>query len=221
MLKALVFKELRETVGIASLALLAYFLVIGRLVGYQTIPFNISQWQAIPFFNDGFTGWFYFISIGFSIALGLRQTIGESWRGTWLPLLHRPVDKRNLIAIKLAVGLGVYLLVSVVPILVYAAWAATPGTHASPFCWWMTFQSWAAWRIIAICYFGAFLTGLRPGRWFGTRLAPMAAVVLPAALVAFFSNVLHWWFLGWLILILICAFLVNMILYVLRTRDYS
>ena len=39
----------------------------------------------------------------------------------------------SLIGLKLAVGALVYLVCGAVPILLYGVWAATPGTHASPF----------------------------------------------------------------------------------------
>jgi hypothetical protein len=221
MYKALVFKELRETIGIAAIALLAYFIGVMNLIQYSFFPlvmFLPIRRGDIPFYQDQFTTWFSFVSIGFAIALGLKQTVGESWRGTWLLLLHRTLNRRNVIAAKLAVGTVVYLLVSAVPILVYALWAATPGTHPSPFCWWMTVPSWMAWLIITMCYYAAFLTGLRPGRWLGTRMLPLAAIALLAMPITFIP---HWWILGLPVLILACAFLINMTFYVLRTRDYS
>ena len=162
MLKAMVFKELRETVGIAAIALLAYFIGIMNLLNYRFVPtlgFLYMRPAGIPFYQDEFVQWFSFVSVGFAIALGLKQTLGESWRGTWLLLLHRPLDRRNIIAVKLAVGAGMYLFFSAVPILVYALWAATPGTHPSPFRWWMTLPGWMAWLIITLCYFGAFSLG--------------------------------------------------------------
>ena len=58
-----------------------------------------------------------------------------------------------------------------------------PGKHASPFFWWMTATAWEAWGVIAIVYLAAFLAGIRPARWFGTRLLPLAAGGVLAALL--------------------------------------
>ena len=119
------------------------------------------------------------------MALGLRQTVVESRRGTWLFLLHRPASLWRVLAAKLAVGGGLYLVCGAVAILSYAAWAAMPGKHASPFLWWMTARAWKAWGVIAIVYLAAFLAGIRPARWFGTRLLPLAAGGVLALLLMF------------------------------------
>ena len=104
-------------------------------------------------------------------CLGLRQTVGESIHGTWMFLLHRPVGWTRLIGVKLLVGVALYLVCGAAAILVYAWWAATPGTHASPFEWSMTVPTWKVWIVMPIVYLGgAFLSGMRPARWVGTRL---------------------------------------------------
>ena len=124
---------------------------------------------------------------------------------------------RVLVA-KLAVGGGLYLTCGAIAILSYAAWAAMPGKHASPFFWWMTADAWEAWGLIAIIYLGAFLAGIRPARWFGTRLLPMAAGGVLAALLIF---PMFWPLLGAAVFILIATWLVSLIYFTARTRDFS
>ena len=158
----------------ADWALVAY------CAGYNVLPFysNYAAMRTacdVPFVDGNFLGFFIAFSAALAVVLGLRQTVVESHRGTWLFLLHRPVGMRRVIAAKLAVGGGLYLACGAVAILTYAAWALLPGKHASPFLWWMTAWSWEAWGVIAVVYLAAFLAGLRPGRWFGTRLLPLAA----------------------------------------------
>ena len=99
-------------------------------------------------------------------------------------LLTRPVSRAFVLNVKIAVGLGVYLSTSAVPILLYAIWAATPGTHASPFLWSMTWPMWQCWLGLSAIYLGALLTGLRPGRWWGTRWWPLAGAIIVAFLLA-------------------------------------
>jgi len=90
-------------------------------------------------------------------------------------VLHRPVSRRSIYLTKLITGLIAYLLCGAAPILLYAFWAATAGTHASPFDWSMTLSVWSTWLATITVYFGAFLAGIRPAAWIGTRLAPLAA----------------------------------------------
>ncbi|HEY4760596.1 MAG TPA: hypothetical protein VIH42_08455 [Thermoguttaceae bacterium] len=223
MYKALVLKELRETMGITILALLAYFVGIVCLTGYKVLPFLPEPGlREIPFLGGNKYGWLMVVSaVVFAMALGLWQTLGESIHGTWQYLLHRPMDMRKLIGVKLAVGGGLYLVVSALAILVYAAWPATPGTHASPFYWWMTVPVWKGWLLILLCYLCTFLAGIRPGRWIGTRLMPIAAIYL---LAVFISIIPDWWTmvdLGLPALIVVCVFLVYLIFHIARTRDFS
>jgi hypothetical protein len=131
-------------------------------------------------------------------------------------LLHRPVSRRRIYGAKLLVGLTTCLICGLAPFLMYAFWAATPGTHASPFEWSMTKDVWVAWLWMTAIYLGAFLSGIRPAAWLGTRLAPLAAAVL--------SGFLSWWdastagglvFLGVANVVLIIA-----IFRVVESRDF-
>jgi hypothetical protein len=133
-------------------------------------------------------------------------------------LLHRPASLWRVLAAKLAVGAGLYLICGLVAILSYAAWAAMPGKHASPFRWWMTAYAWEAWGVIAVVYLGAFLAGIRPARWFGTRLLPLAAGGLLAVLLVF---LLFWPLVGIAAFLLVAACLVGLIHFTARSRDFS
>ncbi len=218
MLKAMLYKELRETAWIALLSLLvhAYFVLalmnIVRYVGSNRVPFA----------TDDFLGSFSVVAAALAAVLGFRQTLTESVRGTWFFLLHRPTARWKLLAVKLLTGAGLYLAASAVPVLAYAGWAATPGKHASPFDWSMTLACWQAWFAMATVYLAAFLSGLRPGRWFGTRLAPLAGVgLLVGLLVVLVQMAPGWWPFATVVILLIDAWLVGTILFVARTRDYS
>ena len=219
MLKALVLKELRETAWVAALGLVAHLAFVASCAGYAVVPLwpaRVSE--EIPFLGSTFMSPFCFVSVALAAALGLRQTALES-RGTWLFLLHRPASLRQVIAAKLAVGAGLYLICGLVAILTYAAWAATPGHHASPFFWWMTADAWEALGVIILVYFAAFLAGIRAARWLGTRLLPLAAAGPLAIAVVFVW--LYWWLPAMAVLILAIAWLLGLILLTARTRDFS
>ncbi len=221
MFRALMLKELRETGWIALVGLAVQLAFVANCCGYAVVPFWGSRPNPyeVPFLDETLLVPFSFISIALAVALGLRQTAFESRGGTWLFLLHRPASMRRVLAAKLAVGGGLYLICGLIAILSYVAWAATPGHHASPFFWWMTANTWYAWGLIAMAYLVAFLAGIRPARWFGTRLLPLAAGWLFAALPAI---ALHFSaLLGIAVFLLVAAWLVGLVLFAARSRDFS
>jgi hypothetical protein len=68
-----------------------------------------------------------------------------------------------------------------------------------------------------LVYLGAFASGIRPGRWIGSRLLPLVAVAIPALIV---QLVPHWWMIGFPIIVLVAAVLVSDILLEAETRDF-
>jgi hypothetical protein len=218
MFRAIVLKELRETRGIAMLALAAFAVVIWLQLT------SLLKWnpRTLPFVGDGFLNGYVFVSGALAVALGLRQTLGESIVGTYLLLFHRPATRQWLIGVKLLVGLVAYLICGLVPILVYGMIAATPGVHASPFFWAMSTPAWLYWLSMTVVYFGAFLAGIRPGRWFFSRLFPLAGAGLAAFTPALLYFGLDYNVVASLAVVLpIDGVLVGLVLFVARTRDYS
>ena len=223
MLKTLAQKELRETGLIVLAALVVYAYLAGTAMGFDLMPYFYllpfyPDERVIPFVGGEFSGMFVLVSAGFAIALGFRQSLGESVRDTFVLLLHRPVRWERLIAVKLLTGAALYLACAALPILAYAWWAATPRTHASPFSWSMTLPAWQAWVSLTAVYLGAFLSGIRPGRWIGTRLWPLAAA---GGLAWRIQALPCWWVLGLGALVFMNVVLTANILFVARNRDYS
>jgi ABC-type transport system involved in multi-copper enzyme maturation permease subunit len=218
MLIALIRKELRETWWIAAVALAAFAFVIADLMGIEFENLRIGSPQLVPFTSDGFDESFTLIAACLAAALGFQQTIWEAFRGTWMFLLHRPLHRRTLIGAKLATGLVLYLVCAALPVLIYAAWAATPGTHAGPFRWEWTLVTWKMWFCATSVYLAAFLVGIREARWHGSRLLPLMA----AGIAVFLAYAVHWWPL----LVLVSAGILDLLLFAgilfeARTRDYS
>src|SRR5262245_9030809 len=110
MTRALVYKEFRETLPIAGLALLALFCVATNGTGFEIVRGLLNDRQdGIPFVSDAFGSRLAIVAGAFAIALGLWQTLGDFSRDAQLFLLHRPVKRRRFYGVKLATGLGVYL----------------------------------------------------------------------------------------------------------------
>jgi hypothetical protein len=151
-----------------------------------------------------------------ALALGLRQSLGDFFGDAYLFLLHRPVSRTQVFGAKLVVGLGLYGICTALPLLLYAWWASLPGTHASPFEWSMTASIWLAWFAIGTVYLGAFLTGVRPGQWFGTRLMPLAATIGLALMITLLPIGV-----AVVVLLLTDAVLIHSILFVCETRDFA
>ncbi len=220
MWKALWWKEWRECSLYAGLALLAVTQILGSGMNLPVIPFlGSGRGGEIPFLSADSERWLYFAFTAAiaGIVFGLQQSLSESWRQTTLFLLHRPVPRRDLFLGKLGAGVSLLLVITMIPLLIYALWAATPGTHASPFFWGMTEPWWRAILLAVICYLGAFLAGLRPARWLGSRTWPaIAAIVLGFFLIALETPVV----LNYVLLIAVCGLLVISILHVAQTREY-
>ena len=167
---------------------------------------------------DDFATSIAIVSALLAVAIAFRQTLGESLHETWLLLWRLPIHRSDLLCAKLLVGLVMYLFCASLPIAIFSAWAATPGTHASPFYWEMTLPAWASWFSMTALYLAAFLSGLRPARWIGSRLLPLAAAGLPV--FALHVAEAPWWLAG-PIVIALDLLILTCIQQAARVRDYS
>jgi ABC-type transport system involved in multi-copper enzyme maturation permease subunit len=226
MVLAIVRKELRETRLFAALAAGVYLIYLSGLTGKWGRPLQaLVSWVPglnveatdIPFVQDNFVSMLFFIGVPLAITLGFRQSAWEPSQGTALYLLHLPLGRRIIFLTKLSTGIGLLLVSTLLPIVLYATWAATPGTHPGPFEWSMTGPAFQMWLLMPLAYLGAFASGIRQARWFGTRLLPLLAVTVPAILVFAVSQ---WWLIGFPLLLLVAAVFLSDILWEAETRDF-
>lgn len=172
MLKTLAWKEMRETLPLVALACggtLLLFLAASRSMR------PVADAGTIPFLSSSLPTMLLLVGAIFGTAIGFWQTLSESGRGTFLFLLHRPIPRSQIFNLKLLVGISLTLLIAGLPLLAYALWAASPGTHASPFFWSMSTWAWLRWLRLPLFYLGGFLSGLRDARWWGSRSLPLLA----------------------------------------------
>ena len=216
-------KELRECGIYASLALLAMVHYVGAGMDLPLIPF-LNSWRSgeIPFigfnqYNVDRESTFVLVGIIAAVVLGLHQTVWESWRQTTLFLLHRPMPRSQIILAKMLAGSLMVFAITAGPLLIYCAWAAAPGTHASPFFWSMTEPWWRGVEVAMVCYLGAFFTGIRPAHWLGSRTWPAIATILMAVALKFAPIPPVLIYLG---LTALAAILVVFILDVTRLREF-
>jgi hypothetical protein len=214
--RALVIKELRECAPLGAIAALAAAWALCDLTGALS-PWLGRPSPGVPFVqSDDPYGYLITIAGGLAVALGFKQTAWEEFRGTFHYLLHRPIDRRRVFLVKAAVGVALVQAVGAAVILIYGFWAATPGTHASPFFWSMTKQTWQIWFAMPTVYLAAFLCGLRPARWYGSRLLPLVG----AGMVAMTLAIQPWLWIAIAGAAALGAVCVAAALEVARTRDY-
>jgi len=226
MVLAIVRKELRETWLFVALAVGLYFIylckqtgkwnfLLTQLVGW--FPGMSGEAPDVPFVQDNFTTVLFFIGAALAITLGFRQAAWEPSQGTALYLLHLPLTRRTIFLTKLFTGIGLLLACTLLPILIYATWAATPGTHPGPFEWSMTVPAFQLWLLMPLVYLGAFASGIRPARWFGSRLLPLVAAAFLGSLLPILAQ---WSLIAAPILLLAAVVLVSDILWEAETRDF-
>lgn len=222
MLLALLKKEWRELALAGSVACVAYGLLLFALtiapgLDSESVP------STVPFAgNENFAPLFGMITGALAVVAGFWQTVPELNQGSFLFLLHRPVSRAKLLLGKLLAGCSLVCALGALMILLYAAWAATPGTHASPFFWWMTDIGWLILMFAPTVYLASFLSGLRPGHWFGTRLMPLIAMApgLAAGGAAVAAGP-EYWAATAAALVALDLVLVWLVLSVGRERSYS
>ncbi len=226
MYRALVIKELRETAWMAALVA-GYMLivVIGSLdptidIEKHRIVYGFTLYEhtqpPMPFRDEEFIALVLAGAAALGAALGLWQTLFESFRGTWAFLKPRPMTLRGLLATKLASGVFWIVFATGLPVLVLA-FHLSIGLTVRPFRWWMTTDTWVLWSMGITAYLAVFLCGLRDARWYVSRFWPAVAVVF----LPLFPVVLRggwWWLLGGL---LVDAILLAAIFVSARTRDFA
>lgn len=224
MVLAIVRKELRETRLFAALAVGVYLIYVSRLTGqwsrlltslFGWVPGLNVEMADIPFVQGNFLALLFFVGLALAIALGFRQSAWEPSQGTALFLLHLPLRRHTLLMTKLATGIGILLVCTLLPILIYGAWAASPGTHPGPFEWSMAGPAFQIWLLMPLAYLGAFASGIRPARWFGSRLLPLVAVAIPGL---FLYLLPFWWLIGFPLALLVATVLIGDILWEADTR---
>ena len=175
---ALIQKELRSISQRIALALSADGLLLSDLTGNSywlggTYPMQ----SGFALIQSSWLLWFGFLLAAIASALGMAMSLDDGLRGTWAFALFRPVSRRAYIGAKLLVGGAVTFTLSVLPVAVYSMWAATPGNVAAPFRWSLLQPAIEACGWSVVIFLGAFLSGIRPAKWWWSRLWPLVATV--------------------------------------------
>lgn len=181
-MRAIIWKEIRENLKWAVLAMLALAVVIAYNLYLMSRPYNWDMDRTIV--SGSLLIAMFIGAVLAGGALGLLQTLPERRRDQWAFLLHRPVQPTWLFLGKAIAGLTLYGAATLLPLLAAALWMATPGHVAAPFQWKMLLPGIA--RILAgvSFYFAGMISGVRDARWYGSRALPFALAVICAIFVA-------------------------------------
>jgi hypothetical protein len=165
-LKAAIWKELCQVVGWGALGLI----VTGALLAYV-----LRSDGGDP---DALLRWIYgstaVLSAFVAVIIGLAQTLPENRADKWAFLTHRPVSRSRLLLAKAIAGLMVYVGAIGIPVVGAISWIAVPGHVAMPLDWRMILPIVTNLLAGVAFYGGGLFIGLRPARWYGSRLAGVA-----------------------------------------------
>ena len=219
MIRALALKEIRECLVVLIVGLGVLLFYTATYAGFSLFSMSGSlRTRTIAFVYPQFVPTFVLLVGAIAIVLGLKQSVWEFDRTSCLFLLHRPVQRWRLIGTKLVVGTFLLTAVCAAPIIVLGLWASLPGNQAAPFFWSMTQEAWRATFSVSIIYFGAFLSGIRPARWYGTRVFPVLGAIVCALLIQVLPA---WWLLGVTAIVVIDLILTETIMVTANCRDYA
>ena len=218
MTRALIVKELRESALLIALAALAAGFLLAALWRWPiAASFHLTGGDLdVPFLRDGAPVFVAVVGCGLAALLGLKQSAWEELTKNYYYLFHRPVSRERVLIVKLLVGLTAVMGMTAGMIVLHGLWAARPGHLATPFYWSMTSETWRGWTVLPIVYLGAFLSGIRPARWYGSRLFPLVGAFVPA----FILGMLPWFWITLPGSVLLSLMLVVCILHTARVRDY-
>ncbi len=173
MIRSLVIKEFWDLRGVIALGVVIHALLLANLLGmasYEWLP--MREPSELPF-PSSFPLHLSIYTIFFAGLIGLVQALSDGRGQRWLFVLPMPVRTANWILGKLVFGLVSWALLGVGTYLLGIWIVNTPGVFPAPFEWWMTRTGWFYLALAPLVYLGGFLSGIRPGSWFGTRLLPL------------------------------------------------
>ncbi len=188
-MKAMIWKELREQRVLAG-GLLFLFVCL-QLYAYWSdshIPGLLFRNESAslaqrlqPLLSENYHLLLSLFCPILGALIGWQQIHSERHRDLRAYMVHRPIELRTLFHAKLIAGLGLYALITGVPMLCFYLWISIPGNFAAPFEWSMGLSLIGFFLAGTTGYFAAMLTMLRPARWIGSRALPCVLTFLAAS----------------------------------------
>jgi hypothetical protein len=177
-MKALIWKELRENIRWALLAVVALGGAEIYALYYREDPYQVVDYfrSGITLCREQFLTATLFGCAAAGLLLGLLQVLPELKRDRWAALLHRPVSRGRFFWSKTLAGALLYLLATGLPFAVCVWLVATPGHFATPFLPAMIRPGLADIFAGLAYYFAALLLALQGGKIL-LRVLPLFAAI--------------------------------------------
>ncbi|MEQ1829454.1 MAG: hypothetical protein ABL921_26050 [Pirellula sp.] len=177
----LIWKELRETVRWLPLGWLLMMCLVWSampslldLIGASSVSRSLWSGSCIG-------------AAAVAAGLALAQFAFDQRDSARGFLLHRGVTPQQVYFAKISVGMLVYAISVIMPLLIAAFYLEWIGPERLPTAWWQTVPALVSAFYVFAFYFGTVMVICRPARWIGSRLLPMLA----AMVVAWQSAAIH------------------------------
>lgn len=171
---ALIFKELRSLSRFIALALLADVWLLNEMTGARFGGTRPAV-SGLVLVRADWLICFGFVAAGIASLLGLAMSLDDGLRGTWPFALFRPISRRAYVGVKLLVGGVLTWLLVALPVAGYSVWV----TQSESLWRWSLLQpaiEACGWSVVV--FLGAFLSGIRPAKWWWSRLWPLGGTVV-------------------------------------------
>lgn len=175
-MKTLLWKELRENLRWATLAMIAFGGALCYTLYHHSDSFY-GSYEGMTLCHKTFLMVTTFGCPAIGLFLGLMQVLPELNRDRWAALLHRPVRRGTVFWGKAISGCALYGLATLPPFALVVWLVSTPGNFAVPFVPAMMKPGLTDIATGAAYYFAALLMGLQRGGPVILRAFPLLAAV--------------------------------------------
>ncbi len=178
--RGLLWKEFRELIrpGLTALAIVGVGLLFSTSIGESSISAGMYA-EA----SGGMPSLFTLTSAVAALLVGWSQIRRENRGDAWALLVHRPAPRATIFWSKAIAGGITYLLAAGIPMLLAAAWEATPGNRPAPFDVRLMLPNVADLLCGLVYYAAALLSTMREARWYASRALPIGAALVCSVLV--------------------------------------
>jgi hypothetical protein len=182
--KILLWKELREiilTAAVAMLALAAVFFYIAWQI-VRELLLGIIVTSGLYSNSIAMATQFWFCIAGAVIGMQITRSEWDADRRALL--LNRPVTPAKLYIAKLTAAVACYLVATILPFAVLAIWIGRPGTIPAPVYADSLVPALVDVQVGLVYVMAGMMVGWRQARWIGTKLFPIFASVIISILCA-------------------------------------
>ncbi len=179
MIRLLLIKELWDLRGVLAISTLGYLYWL-----YAFTHMILPEWKGfprsypLPFEPDGYVQSLIVYGSVVGAFLGLYQGITDAPDSPRMQfLLAQPITATRLVLTRLAIGMGLWATGCFGTLIAAILLSRYFPIFPAPLETWMLTDCLGWLAVGTTIYLGGFLSAIRPGRWFGTRLFPLFGAI--------------------------------------------